>query len=97
MKWVSTFSGKLSIAAHYFSPFGNVCKGDTYIVCDNIGPDDDCTWKPWVYAERVAVAAKVKTKKEELAQSKLAESTKRANKPGNSYKHEIIIEILNLL
>ena len=78
MKWVSTFSGELSNAAHYFSPFGNVCEDDKCIVNGSIGPDDDCTWKPWVYAERVAVAAKVQTKKEELAQSKLAESTKRA-------------------
>lgn len=78
VKWVSTFSGALSNAAHYFSPFGNVCEDDKCIVNGSIGQDADCTWKCWVYAERVAVAAKVQTKKEELAQSKLAESTKRA-------------------
>lgn len=77
MKWVSTFSGELSNAAHYFSPFGNVSEDDKCIVNGSLGPGDDCTWKPWVYAERLAVASKVNAKKEELAQSKLAESTKR--------------------
>ena len=64
MKWVSTFSGELSNAANYFSPSGNVSKDDKCIINESLGLGDDCTWTPWVYAERLAVASKVSTKKE---------------------------------
>ena len=77
MKWMSTFRGKLSNAANYLSPFRNVSKDDKCIVLDQGMIVLGRPQHTHMYAERLAVVSKVNAKKEELAQSKLAESTKR--------------------
>jgi chorismate mutase len=53
--------------------------------CDNkftvngsLGTSDECTWKPWSYTDRLQIATKVATKKQELDQTALADSTKRS-------------------
>ena len=78
MKWAATFSGELSNAAHFFSPFGNVSESNKCSVNRCLGPAETCTWKPWLYQDRLEVAAKVTAKKEELEKTALAESTKRS-------------------
>lgn len=78
MKWAATFSGELSNAAHFFSPFGNVSESNKCTVNGCLGPAETCTWKPWLYQDRLEVAAKVTAKKEELEKTALAESTKRS-------------------
>ena len=77
MKWASTFSGELGNSAFYFSPFGNVNSDNKSKVNASFGPADQSTWRPWVYEERLQVATKVETKRNELDQTRLAESTKR--------------------
>ena len=42
-----------------------------------LGPSDQSTWKPWVHEERLQVATKVEAKRNELNQTRLAESTKK--------------------
>ena len=78
MKWAATFSGELSNAAHFFSPFGNVSESNKCTVNGCLGPAETCTWKPWLYQDRLEVAAKVTAKKEELEKTALAESTERS-------------------
>ena len=77
MKWASTFSGELSNAAFYFSPFGNVNNDNKSTVNGILGPSNECTWKPWSYTERLKVAANVTAKRNALDQTTLAQSTKR--------------------
>ena len=77
MKWASTFSGELGNSAFYFSSFGNVNSDNKSKVNASFGPADQSTWRPWVYEERLQVATKVETKRNELDQTRLAESTKR--------------------
>ena len=77
MKWAATFSGELSNAAFYFSPFGNVNDANKSTVGGSLGKDTNCTWKLWDYQSRLDVAKRVKAKKEELENSSYAESTKR--------------------
>lgn len=77
MKWASTFSGELANSAFYFSPFGNVNNDNKSIVNASLGQSEQCLWKPWVYEERLQVATKVKAKRKELGQTRLAKSTKR--------------------
>ena len=76
MKWAATFSAELSNAAHFFSPFGNVSESNKCTVNGCLGPAETCTWKPWLYQDRLEMAAKVTAKKEELEKTTLAESTK---------------------
>ena len=38
MKWAATFSGELSNAAHFFSPFGNVSESNKCTVNGCLGP-----------------------------------------------------------
>ena len=76
MKWAATFSGELSNAAHFFSTFGNVSESDKCTL--NGCPAETCTWKPWLYKDRLEVAAKFTAKKAELEKTSLAESTKRS-------------------
>lgn len=78
MKWAATFSGELSNAAHFFSTFGNVSESDKFTLNGCLGPAETCTWKPWLYKDRLEVAAKVTAKKAELERTSLAESTKRS-------------------
>lgn len=78
MKWAATFSGELSNAAHFFSPFGNVSESNKCTVNGCLGPAETCTWKPWLYQDRLEVVAKVTAKKEELEKTALGESTKRS-------------------
>ena len=78
MKWAATFSGELSNAAHFFSPFGNVSESNKCTVNGCLGPAETCTWKTWLYQDRLEVAANVTAKKEELEKTALAESTKRS-------------------
>ena len=78
MKWAATFSGELSNAAHFFSPFGNVSESNKCTVNGCLGPAETCTWKPWLYQDRLEVAANITAKKEELEKTTLAESTKRS-------------------
>lgn len=78
MKWAATFSGELSNAAHFFSPFGNGSESDKCTVNGCLGPAETCTWKPWLNQDRLEVAAKVTAKKKELEKTALAESSKRS-------------------
>ena len=71
MKWAATFSGELSNAAHFFSPFGNVSESNKCTVNGCLGPAE-------TYQDRLEVTAKVTAKKEELEKTALAESTKRS-------------------
>lgn len=77
MKWAATFSGELVNLSFYFSSFGNVNADNKCTVGGSLGTDANCTWKPWQYQSRLDVAAKVTAKKEELAKTSYAESTKR--------------------
>lgn len=77
IKWLATFSGELTNAAYYFSTFANVNSDNKYKVNGSIGYEENSTWQPWQYAERISVATAVQEKKEELSRTKLAESTKR--------------------
>ena len=78
MKWAATFSGELSNAAHFFSPFSNVSESNKCTVNGCLGPAETGSWKPWLYQNRLEVAAKITAKKEELEKTVLAESTKRS-------------------
>ena len=55
-----------------FSPFGNVSESNKCTVNGYLGPAETCTWKPWLYQDRLEVAARVTAKRA------LAESTKRS-------------------
>ena len=78
MKWLATFAGELSYAAHYFSSFANVHDGNKYTVNGTIGESEEFTWQPWNYNDRLTVAARVKVKENELNATHLAPSTKRS-------------------
>ena len=65
MKWASTFSGELSNAAEYFSPFANVCQANKNTLFGSIG-GSDATWQPWNYQKRLAMAKKVEKFKRKL-------------------------------
>lgn len=78
MKWLATFAGELSNAAHYFSSFANVHDGNKYTVNGTIGESEEFTWQPWNYNDRLTVAARVKAKENELNATRLAPSTKRS-------------------
>ena len=78
MKWLATFAGELSNAAHYFSSFANVHDGNKYTVNGAIGESEEFTWQPWNYNDRLTVAARVKAKENELNATRLAPSTKRS-------------------
>lgn len=78
MKWLATFAGELSNAAHYFSSFANVHVGNKDTVNGAIGEGREFTWQPWNYNDRLAVAARVKAKQNELDATRLAPSTKRS-------------------
>ena len=43
MKWAATFSGELSNAARFFSPFGNVIESNKCTVNGCLGPAETCT------------------------------------------------------
>ena len=77
MKFLASYCGELSNAAHYFSSFGDVNENNKHITNGSLGPMPEDTWHPWVYAERLEVAAQVKQLKENLSKTSLAESTKR--------------------
>ena len=53
MKWLATFAGELSNAAHNFSSFANVHDGNKYTVN---GESEEFTWQPWNYNDRLTVA-----------------------------------------
>ena len=72
MKWLATFAGELSNAAHYFSSFANVHDGNKYTVNGAIGEGEEFTWQPWNYNDRLTVAARVKAKENELNATRLA-------------------------
>ena len=78
MKWLATFAGEFSNAAHYFSSFANVHDGNKYTVNGTIGESEEFTWQPWNYNDRLTVAARVKAKENELNATRLAPSTKRS-------------------
>ena len=62
----------------FLLPFGNVSESNKCTVNGCLGPAETCTWKPWLYQDRLEVAAKVTAKEEELEKTALAESTKRS-------------------
>lgn len=76
MKWLATFSGELSNAAYYFSTFANANSDNMNKVNGSIGYDENCTWQPWQYAQRISVATAVQEKKEELSHTKLSRINK---------------------
>ena len=78
MKWLATFAGELSNAAHYFSTFANVHEANKNTVNGSIGEGERFTWQPWKYNDRLSVASKVKAKQNELDATHLAPSTKRS-------------------
>lgn len=65
MKWASTFSGELSNAATYFSPFANVSQTNKNKLFGSIGGPES-TWQPWDYKKRLEMAAKVDNFKKKL-------------------------------
>ena len=75
MKWLATFSGELSNAAYYFSPFGNVNNDNKNTINGSLGKELDCTWQPWNYAGRIAEAQKVEKYKKTI--TRYAPSTQR--------------------
>ena len=77
MKFLASYSGELSNAAHYFSSFGDVNDDNKHIKNGSLGPKPENTWHPWVYSERLEVATAVNELKEKLSKTSLAESTKR--------------------
>lgn len=46
MKWLATFAGELSNAAHYFSTFANVHEANKNTVNGSIGEGERFTWQP---------------------------------------------------
>lgn len=78
MKWLSTFAGELSNAAHYFSSFANVHAAYKNTFNGAIGEGQEFTRQPWNYDGRLAVAARVNAKQNELNATRLAPSTKRS-------------------
>ena len=66
MKWLATFAGELSNAAHYFSTFANVHEANKNTVNGSIGEGERFTWQPWKYNDRLSVASRVKAKQNEL-------------------------------
>ena len=44
MKWLATFAGELSNAAHYFSTFANVHEANKNTVNGAIGEGEESTW-----------------------------------------------------
>lgn len=52
MKWAATFSGELSNAARFFSPYRTVSESNKCTVNGCLGPAETCTWKPWLYHDR---------------------------------------------
>lgn len=78
MKWLATFAGELSNAAHYFSSFANVHADNKNTVNGAIGEGEEFTWQPWNYDDRLTVAARVNAKQNELDATRLAPSTKRS-------------------
>ena len=77
MKFLASYSGELSNAAYYFSSFSDVNDGNKHITNGSLGPKPENTWHPWVFSERLEVAAAVNELKEKLSKTSLAESTKR--------------------
>ena len=53
MKWLATFSGELTNSATYPSSFANVKQDDVKNVHGTFARDSTCTWKPWLYDQRV--------------------------------------------
>ena len=81
MKMLCFIAGELSNSAKYFSTFGNVNKYDLNKITGTFSLDGkDCTWKPWQYKHRLAIAKGVEQFKSTLAKNpkKLAEATKRS-------------------
>ena len=79
MKWLASFSREISNSAYYFSSFGNVNTDNKHIINGMLGPGSNTTWKLWVYANRLEVAKKVSSKKDELMnQRKLSDATRRS-------------------
>ena len=77
MKFLASYSGELSNAAYYFSSFSDVNDGNKHITNGSLGPKPENTWHPWVFSERLEVAAAVNELKGKLSKTSLAESTKR--------------------
>ena len=98
MKFLASYSGELSNAAYYFSSFSDVNDGNKHITNGSLGPKPENTWHPWVFSERLEVAAAVNELKEKLSKTSLAESTKRTKEVLNfirgknsRQKHEPLI------
>ena len=77
MKMLSFVAGELTNSATYFSTFANVTQIDVMIHKKGFGKNSESEWSPFPYEKRLADAAKVANKKEELEKSKLAKSSKR--------------------
>jgi ribosomal protein L35 len=61
MKWIATFSGELCNSATYNSSFANVTSRLTDLknIHGSMGSEKNCTWKPWLYKNRLEVAKAV--------------------------------------
>jgi hypothetical protein len=66
MKWASTMAGELSNAATYFSPYANVSLKDKNTLNGSIG-EQNATWQPWDYSQRINVSKKVEIYKKTLS------------------------------
>ena len=69
MKWAATFSGELSNAAHFFSPFGNVTESNKCTVNGCLGPAETCTWKTMVVSGSVRGGCKSHCKKRGIGEN----------------------------
>lgn len=67
MKYLAFFAGELSNSAKYFSSFANVNEDDIGDVTATFRVKTSNKWKPWGYAQRIAVAGAVAKRKKSLA------------------------------
>ena len=77
MKMLAILGGELNNAASYFSSFGNVCQTDCCDLQGTFGNDVSCKWKPWVYCDRVKIAADVEKLKTTLKNRSIKDKGKR--------------------
>ena len=77
MKMLAFLAGELPNSATYFSTFGSVSQSDISDVNETFGSNPSNDWRPWDYEGRKTIASKVKSFKNKMAKTKLAEKTKR--------------------
>ena len=71
MKMLAFMAGKLINSSFYFTTFANVNQNDLNDFRKTFSMEGDSDWKPFTYNKRVADAAKVLKKKEELDKKKI--------------------------